>query len=226
MSGTYTITAIGCGTVSIPPGFDGLAVANQSCPGGNLLAFLEISADGELVHGRGALAFTGTTRGAGRGAGLTNVSLLLPGYAPGTDSDTLHEPALANMRGRCSVTRFLGWAFYGHTNYSHHDTPPTPCDWALRPRLGDATYFLGGWGTFGLGVPFEIIARIVNAIGSDVWLNVPSTTNETARDEYVVALLTLMDGMLPAGRRIYLECVACRPPLKTRKPPRAHRPRP
>ena len=110
LSGTYTITALGCGTVSIPAGFDGLTIVNQTCPGGNLLAFLDISTDGDLVHGHGALAFTGTTRGAGLGAGLSNLSLLLPGYPAGTDPDTLHEPALANMRGRCSVTRFLGWA--------------------------------------------------------------------------------------------------------------------
>ena len=204
LSGTYTITAVGCATVSIPTGFAGLALVNQSCPGGDLLAFLDISPDGDLVHGHGALAFTGTTRGPGLGAGLTNVSLLLPGYAAGTDADTLHEPALANMRGRCTVTRFLGWAFYGHTAWDGI-TPPTPCVWAARPRVGDATYFLGGWGTFGLGVPYEIIARIVNAIDSDVWLNIPSTTNETARDEYATELMRLMDALLPAGRKMYVE---------------------
>jgi len=205
LSGVYTITALGCASVSVPLGFGGLSIVNQSCPSGNLLAFLEISSNGTLVNGKGALAFTGTSRGAGLGAGLRNVSLLLPGYPAGTDPDTLHEPFLANMRGRCAVTRFLGWAMYGHTNYSSHDTPPTPADWSIRPRLGDATYFLGGWGTRGLGVPFEMIARIANAIGSDVWLNVPSSKNETARDEYVVNLLVLFDGLLPAGRRIYLE---------------------
>ncbi len=55
--------------------------------------------------------------------------------------------------------------------------------------MGDATYFLGGWGTHGLGVPHEMIAKIVNAIDSDVWVNIPSTTNETARDEYITAAL-------------------------------------
>jgi hypothetical protein len=203
MSGTYTITALGCATVSAL--FSGATVVNQSCAGGSLLAFMEVSANGTLVNGHAALAFTSTTRGAGLGAGLTNLSLLLPGYPAGTDPDTLHEPFLANMRGRCSVTRFLGWAFYGHTNYSSHDTQPTPPDWARRPRLGDPTYFLGGWGTVGMGVPFEIIARIANALQTDVWLNVPSSPNETLRDEYVVALLTLMDGALPVGRKIYLE---------------------
>ena len=198
LSGTYTITAVGCATVSVPPGFAGLTILNQSCAGGNLLAFLDVTADGDVLRGRGALAFTGTA------GGLTNLSLLLPGYAAGTDPDTLHEPALANMRGRCAVTRFLGWAFYGHTKWDG-GTPATPCDWAARPRLGDATYFLGGWGTSGLGVPYEVIANIANAIGSDVWLNVPSTTNETARDEYVTALVQLFDARLPAGRKMYVE---------------------
>ncbi len=137
MSGTYTITALGCANVSTI--FSGTTIVNQSCAGGNLLAYMDVSTNGTLVNGHAALVFSSTTRGAGLGAGLTNVSLLLPGYPAGTDPDTLHEPFLANMRGRCSVTRFLGWAFYGHTNYSHHDTQPTPPDWALRPRLGDPT---------------------------------------------------------------------------------------
>ena len=50
-----------------------------------------------------------------------------------------------------------------------------------------------------------MIARIANAIESDVWLNIPSSPNVTLRDEYVVELLRLMDGALPAGRKIYLE---------------------
>jgi hypothetical protein len=137
MSGTYTITALGCANVSTI--YDGTMIVNQTCTGGNLLAYMDVSTNGTLVNGHAALVFSSTTRGAGLGAGLTNVSLLLPGYPAGTDPDTLHEPFLANMRGRCSVTRFLGWAFYGHTNYSQHDTQPTPPDWALRPHLGDPT---------------------------------------------------------------------------------------
>jgi len=54
-------------------------------------------------------------------------------------------------------------------------------------------------------VPYEIIAAVVNAIDSDVWLNVPSTTNETARDEYVTNLITQMDSLLAPGKKMYLE---------------------
>lgn len=204
LSGTYTITALGCATVSIPPGFSGLTLANQSCPSGNLLAYLDISSNGDAVSGHGALVFASTTRGPGLGAGLTNVSLLLPGWPAGTDPDTLNPAALANLAGRCSITRFLGWAFYGHTQWDGI-TPPTPCDWSIRPRLGAPTYVLGGWGIFGLGVPYEIIARIVNAINSDVWLNVPSTSNMSALQEYTTGIVTLFDAMLPQGRMIYLE---------------------
>ena len=198
LSGVYTITALGCATVSIPAGFGGLTVVNQTCSGGALLAYLAVSADGDALRGRGALAFTGTS------GGLKNLSLLLPGWPAGTDPDTLNPAALAVLAGRCSVTRFLGWYFYGHTAWDGI-TPPTPCDWSVRPRLGDASYVLGGWGVFGLGAPYEIIAKIVNAISSDVWLNIPSTVNETARDEYVTNVLTLFDQLLPAGRRIYIE---------------------
>ena len=203
-SGTYTITALGCAAVSIPAGFGGLAVLNASCPGGNLLAYLEISADGDALRGRGALAFTGTSRGAGLGAGLTNVSLLLPGYPIGTDPDTLHEPALANIRGRCTVARFIGWAMFGHSSWDTA-TPPTPCDWAVRPKPGDPTYVLGGWGIQGLGVPYEIIAKVAAALNVDVWINLPSTVNETARDEYVTSLVQLFDDHLPPALKLYIE---------------------
>jgi hypothetical protein len=200
LSGVHALTARGCATVSVASAIGGMAILNQSCPGGDLLAYVQVSADGAAVGSRLALAFTATTRGAGAGAGLTNVSLLLPGYAPGTDPDTLHEPALANMRGRCALLRFLGWNFYGHTQWEGI-TPPTPCDWSQRPRLGAPSYALGGWGTFGAGVPYEILARVANAVGSDVWLNIPSTVNETARDESVTSLLAQMDSELAPGKR-------------------------
>lgn len=160
---------------------------------------MEVSTDGDAIGGRSALVFTSTT-----GPGLKNVSLLMPGWPAGTDPDTLNPQALATMAGNCVVTRFLGYYFYGHTQWDGV-TPPTPCDWSIRPRLGDATYVLGGWGVYGLGAPFEIIAKIVNAIGSDVWLNIPSTVDEAKRDEYVTNVVTLFDSLLPAGRRIYLE---------------------
>ena len=173
---------------------------------GNLLAYLDISADGDLLHGHGAIVFTSTTRGAGLGAGLTNVSLLQPGYPVGTDSDTLHEPALANIRGRCTVARFIGWAFAGHAIWDQPaNSPPTPCDWSIRPKIGDPTYVLGGWGVSGLGVPYEMIARVANTLNVDVWLNLPSTTNETARDEYVKGVVTVFDSMLPPNRKLYIE---------------------
>ena len=59
-----------------------------------LLAYVEISNDGDLVRGRGALAFTNTS-----GPGLTNLSMLLPGYPIGTDPDTLNPLFINNMKG-------------------------------------------------------------------------------------------------------------------------------
>jgi hypothetical protein len=211
--GEYTVTALGCATVSVPAGFQGLTLVNQSCPGGNLLAFVSITSNGDLLHGKGALTFTKTTNG------LKNLSMLMPGWPVGTDPDTLNPAFLANMKGRCAVTRFLGWYFAGHTDWDDH-TPATPLDWSIRPKVGDPTYFMGGWGMFGMGVPHEIIANIVNAIDSDVWLNIPSTPAgkgvkpngvivldqyEKMRDEYVTEALKLYDSMLPKGKRIYIE---------------------
>jgi hypothetical protein len=68
----YTVTAIGCANVSIPDGYAGLTIVNQTCPGGNLLAYVTITTDGDVLHGKGALAFTETKNG------LKNLSMLMP----------------------------------------------------------------------------------------------------------------------------------------------------
>jgi hypothetical protein len=75
-SGDYTVTAIGCATVM---SMDvGVTVTKQSCPGGNLLATVEIAKDPAPTGGpftnRGALNFTKTTNG------LKNLSMLMPGF--------------------------------------------------------------------------------------------------------------------------------------------------
>jgi len=211
--GEYTVTALGCATVSVPDGFGGITVVNQSCPKGNLLAFVSITSDGDTFKGKGALAFTKTDHG------LKNLSMLLPGWPAGTDPETLNPDFLNNMKGRCSVTRFLGWYYAGHTDWDDV-TPATPMDWSMRPKLGDPTYFMGGWGMYGLGVPHEIVAKIANAIDSDVWLNMPSTpagkgvqedgsivldSYEAMRDEYVTNAIKLYDSLLPTGKKIFVE---------------------
>ena len=109
LSGVYTVTANGCATVTMPSGYPGASVINATCSGGaSLLAFIEVSADGALVNGRLALLFTNTTRAVGGGGGLTNVSWLQPGFAAGTDPETLTPVAIDQFR-RCSLIRFLGW---------------------------------------------------------------------------------------------------------------------
>jgi hypothetical protein len=75
-SGDYTVTAIGCATVMSMDA--GVTVTKQSCPGGNLLATVEIAKDPAPTGGpftnRGALNFTKTTNG------LKNLSMLMPGF--------------------------------------------------------------------------------------------------------------------------------------------------
>lgn len=201
ISGVYTVTAAGC--ASVASAYPGAVLLNSTCPpGGPLLAYVQVSDNATLVNGRFGLLFTQTVR-AGGGSGLTNVSVLQPGFPVGTDPETF-TPATINQFRRCSLIRFLGMTLVGHTEWDDH-TPPSSADWSQRPRVGAPSYFLGGWGINGGGAPWETAAALSNAVGADMWVNVPSSSNETMRDDYLVQLVTLLDKVLAPGQRIFIE---------------------
>ena len=61
LSGIYTVTSVdGCASVS--SFYAGVTVLNSSCNSNSLLAYVEVSNDGELVDGHIALVFTNTKR--------------------------------------------------------------------------------------------------------------------------------------------------------------------
>ena len=209
LSGIYTITAEGCATVSVPNDFGNPAasVLNQSCAGGALLAYLSIAPAGSGSIGLGgklALAFSHSTRANDyEGAGLEAISILQPGYPIGTDPDTFTAAAIALFK-RCSLIRYLDWTYYGHAA-GVSSTPPTSDDWSKRAHVGDPSYPIPGWGVQGAGIPWELAAKLANSAQADMWANIPSSANETRRDEYVTNLIQLLDKLLPPGRKIYLE---------------------
>jgi hypothetical protein len=208
LGGVYTVTAgDGCAT-SVTAATPGTSVLNSSCsgPGGSLIAYVQVSADGALVGGRIALIFSGTTRtlgGGGGGGGLARLSFLQPGYAIGTDPETLTPAAIAQFR-RCSLIRFLGWTLVGHTQWDDH-TPPSNANWSQRAIVGQPSYVLGGWGIAGNGAPWETAALLCNAVGADMWVNLPSSADESLRDDYATKAITLLDGMLGPGQRLFVE---------------------
>jgi hypothetical protein len=175
---------------------------NATCPGGSLLAFVEVSDDGALVAGRIALLFTNTSRTDGRG-GLVNVSMLQPGFPAGTDPETFTPGAIEQFR-RCSLIRFLGWTLVGHTQWDDQ-TPPTTANWTQRAVVGQPSYTIGGWGILGNGAPWETAAALCNAVGADMWVNIPSSSDEAMRDDYITRLVKLLDGLLGPGQRLFIE---------------------
>ena len=202
LSGVYTVTAAGGCATSVTSVYPGATVLNSSCAGGDLLAFVEVSADGALVNGRIALAFAGTSRAAG-GGGLAHVSFLQPGFPAGTSPETFVPAGVEQFR-RCSLIRFLGWTLIGHTQWDDK-TPPSTADWSQRAVVGQPSYTLGGWGILGSGAPWETAAALCNAVNASIWVNVPSGVDEAMHDDYVRRLVTLLDGLLAPGLQIFVE---------------------
>lgn len=165
---------------------------------------MSVSADGALVNGQIALVFSGTTRSGG-GGGVAKLSVLQPGWAAGTDPETFSPALVTQLSGRCSLLRFLGWTLIGHTEWDDH-TPPTTANWSQRAIVGEPSYMIGGWGISGTGAPWETAAALCNQIGNaDMWINIPSSADEPMRDDYITKVITLLDGILSPGARIFVE---------------------
>ena len=213
IDGVYTISARGKASVSLPAAQRGSAILNQTydAASNRLLAFLSVPADPDVVGGRIELVFTDTARDPAdpaQGAGLTNVSVLQPGYSLGTDPDTIAAAAIATHEFcRGGVVRVMPWWLAQSSTAT--GSPATSAYWGNRSRVGMPSYLLGVYGTRGPGVPWEVMVDFVNALEADIWVNVPagqlSELNVSAREEYVAEVLKLVDGRLAPGRRIFTE---------------------
>ena len=201
LSGIYTITSRnGCG--SITSFYSGVTILNSSCNSGSQLAYIEVSNDGTLINGHIALVFTNTRRIDGSG-GISNFSILQPGFKLGTDPDTMTPNGIEMFRN-CSLIRFLEWTLIGHTLWDDN-TPPSTANWTARAHVGAPSYAIGGWGILGNGVPWELCANLANAVNADIWLNIPSSTDESMRDDYITNLINLLDKLMPPSAHIFLE---------------------
>lgn len=156
------------GTSAAQPTISGVACSlellNISYAEGAFVAFVASNVSGLLTMG-----FTGTAGGM-RGLQVWRTSC--------TDPDAVFHPAfLSSLAGRCSVLRFLDFAAINDATIANWTdrVPVTWPQWAggLRPYAG---------------APWEAAISMANAIGADVWVQVPLTAN----DEYVVALATLL----------------------------------
>jgi hypothetical protein len=212
IDGVYTLTARGNATLRFPAGGEAIGtILNQTYDAAaNLfVAFVAIPNDPATNGGRLEFTFEGTARDPARpalGAGLANVSVLQPGFPIGTDPDTFTAAGLATYAPCRGVIRVMPWWLAESASVS----TVTSSRWDKRVRPGVPSYLLGEYGTFGPGAPWEVLVAYVNAIGAaGIWANVPPGTldelNATARDEYTLNLVTLLDAALPPGSVIYLE---------------------
>jgi hypothetical protein len=212
LEGVYTITARGNATLRFPANETIGTILNQTYDAAaNLfVAFVAVPDDPTTNGGRLEFTFEGTARDPARpalGPGMTNVSVLHPGFPVGTDPEKTFLPAGLATYGPCKGTiRVMPWWLAISASASR----TTSAYWANRARVGAPSYLLGEYGTQGPGAPWETMIAYVNAIGAaGVWANVPPGTmdelNATANDEYTLELLELLDAALAPESRIYLE---------------------
>jgi hypothetical protein len=154
-SGTYNISYVGTGTVTV----SGIATLNGPW---------------QAVNGeqRATLTITGTPGSFGQPLNLTVANTgaqtvtAIHIYMPGIAYDTTQEflPQFLSLLAPFGAMRFMGWE---NTNNS------TLANWADRPL---ATQF----GQSPAGVPFERIVDLINLTGKDAWINIP----EHATDDF------------------------------------------
>ena len=209
IGGVYTITAHGNATLRFPANATIGTILNQTYDAtANLfVAYVSVPDDPATNGGRLEFAFVGTVRDPAQpGAlGMTNVSVLQPGYAIGTDPDTFTPESLATYAPCKGAIRVMPWWLAESKSAS----TVTSGSWSKRTRVGVPSYLLGEYGTLGPGAPWEVMVGYVNALEASIWANVPPGTlselNETARDEYTLNLVTLLHKSLSPDKVIYLE---------------------
>lgn len=102
-------------------------------------------------------------------------------HAAGAVFNPLWLARIADLR----LLRFMDWQF---TNGSDQTT------WDARPLPGDATYV---W----RGAPAEIMVRLANRIGADMWVNMP----HAADDGYMRAFAEYVHDHLSPGLKVHVE---------------------
>jgi len=135
------------------------------------------------------LSFTGTKRSAtsATGTGITNITLLRPGYH--NRGDDIFRQELLNAVSHFPVIRFMDFI---ESNNSNPDFPGTT-EWADRVLPDDALFE----GTS----PWEYVVGLANETSRDIWINIPIA----ASDEYVEQLAQFLKVNLHSEVKIYFE---------------------
>jgi len=166
VGGVYTVAATGNATVWLVNTAG--TVLNQTYDEGTnqLLAFVALEDAADSLY----VSFNNTQRdpfNASAGAGLTDVMVLQPGYTL-DQADDFSDAFLAHM-SRFDIIRGLGWTLRA---------PDTEANWSDRSVPANPSYTLSGYGVNGPGVPWEVLFKLANQLGCDVWINVPSQATD------------------------------------------------
>ena len=133
------------------------------------------------------MSFTNTARDPIRNpgvAGLTNVSVLQPGY--GLDRRADFTDAFLTLVKRFDSLRFMDWR-------STNDN--TEVIWANRSVPNQVSYVSSE------GIPWEVCAALVNRVQRDMWINRPAMVD----DDYIVQLGNLLAPLVDPSLNIYFE---------------------
>jgi hypothetical protein len=176
MNGTYKFSCTPTGANPTVVAVQNCTVSNVVLSGGVLSADIVINQPADTEF---ALAFkvTGTTSGA------TNIKMLCPGYA---DDTAIFTSQFLTFVSKFDKIRFMDWM---QTNTS------TVTTWASRRQVQAAYY------TEAPGVPVEICIALANAVGKNLWINIP--TDATA--DYIQGLKACIESSLKPGLIVNVE---------------------
>jgi hypothetical protein len=115
---------------------------------------------------------------------LRNIRFLLPG-SEATYTEQPFNLVFLERIAPFRVLRFMDWMATNNSVISN---------WEDRPQITDANYAVKG-------VPVEIMVQLANTLHADMWVNMP----HNATDDYVREFATLVNTLLDADLRVYVE---------------------
>jgi hypothetical protein len=132
-----------------------------------------------------ALSFVNTSYGPGVN-GVKNIVLLRPGYTLQQATEQVFTNQFINHVKRFSILRTMDFT---KTNGQEEGT------WSTRSKVTDARY------STEKGVPWEMVIKLANVTGKDIWINIPHKADEN----YITNLAALFASNLHGNSKVYTE---------------------
>ena len=184
IDGVYTLQFTGNSSISFPVTTATLLNKSYDSARDQTVAYIEVP---PANNGQLWIGWRGATM-AGGAQGAKDIKLLQPGCA--LDDPLAFSPRLVSLVSHFDSLRFMDLL---ETNGSPNQ------HWADRRTTADPAY------TYALrnstGIPWEEVAKLVNTVQRDAWINIPAM----ADDDYIVQLATLLMAAVDPSLKIYFE---------------------